>query len=394
MTGVVIASAARTAIGSYGKSLKDVPATELGVTAAKAAIERSGLKPEQIEHVVIGNVIHSNTNDIYMSRVVGVGAGIPIETPALTVNRLCGSGVQSIVTATMHIQTGDVEVALAGGAESMSQAPYWVPTGRWGARLGPSEYVDPVVGALQDPFKKNHMGVTAENLSTRDSISREDQDAFALRSHQRAAAARAAGKFADEIAPHTIPSRRGDVVFDTDEHIREDISLEGLAKLKPAFKKDGTVTAGNASGLNDAGAAVTLLSADKAAELGTPVLAKVLGYAVTGVDPDIMGIGPVTAIQKVLGRTGVALEDIGVIELNEAFAAQALAVTRQLGLDDEDPRVNPNGGAIALGHPIGASGTAITVKALSELARTGERYALVSLCIGGGQGIALLLEKP
>ncbi|MCK9249630.1 MAG: beta-ketothiolase BktB [Solirubrobacteraceae bacterium] len=394
MTGVVIASAARTAIGSYGKSLKDVPATELGTTAARAAVERAGLEPGQIEHVVFGNVIHSTTNDIYMSRVVGVNAGIPIESPALTVNRLCGSGVQSIITATMHIQTGDVDVALAGGAESMSQAPYWVPTGRWGARLGAGEYVDPVVGTLQDPFKKNHMGITAENLADRDTITREDQDAFALRSHQRAAAARAAGKFADEITPVVIKTRKGEVVFDTDEHIREDVTLEGLAKLGPAFRKGGTVTAGNASGLNDAGAAVTLLSADKAAQLGTPVLAKIVGYAITGVEPDIMGIGPVSAVRKVLDRTGVSLDDVGIIELNEAFAAQSLAVTRALGFADDDSRVNPNGGAIALGHPIAATGSAITVKALSEMARTGERYALVTLCIGGGQGIALLLEKP
>ncbi|MDO9407617.1 beta-ketothiolase BktB [Patulibacter sp.] len=394
MTGVVIASAARTAIGSYGKSLKDVPATELGVTATKAALERSGLQPEQIEHVVFGSVIHTNTNDMYMGRVVSVNSGIPIETPAFTVNRLCGSGVQSIITATMHIQTGDVETAIAGGAESMSQAPYWIPSARWGARMGPGKMVDPVVGSLNDPFKTIHMGVTAENLAERDTISREDQDAFALRSHQRAAAAREAGKFADDIAPVVIKTRKGEVVFDQDEHIRPDISLEALAKLKPAFKPDGTVTAGNASGLNDAGAAIVLLSADKAKELGTPVRAKVVGYAITGVDPNIMGIGPVTAINKLLGRTGVKLEDIGVIELNEAFAAQALAVTRELGLDDEDPRVNPNGGAIAIGHPIGASGTAITVKAIGEMERTGERYGLVSLCIGGGQGIALLLEKP
>ena len=393
MTGVVIASAARTAIGSYGKSLKDVPATELGVTAAKAALERSGLSPEQIDHVVFGNVIHSDTNDMYMARVVSINAGLPIETPALTVNRLCGSGAQSIVTAAMHIQTGESETAIAGGAESMSQAPYWVPSARWGARMGPGQLTDPVVGALNDPFRKIHMGVTAENLSERDTISREDQDAFAFQSHQRAAAARAAGKFADEITPVTIKTRKGEVVFDTDEHIREDISIEGLAKLKPAFKPDGTVTAGNASGLNDAGAAVVLLSEAKAQELGTPVRAKLLGYGITGVDPNIMGIGPVTAIQKTLKKTGVALEDVGVIELNEAFAAQSLAVTRELGLADDDPRVNPNGGAIALGHPIGASGTAITVKAISELERTGERYALVSLCIGGGQGIALLLER-
>jgi acetyl-CoA C-acetyltransferase len=395
MTGVVIASAARTAIGSYGKSLKDVPATELGRIAAEAAVERSGLAPEQIEHVVVGNVIHSDTNDMYMARVVSVTAGIPIETPALTVNRLCGSGVQSIITAAMHIQTGDVDVALAGGAESMSQAPYWVPEARWGAKMGPGKLVDPVVGGLTDPFRKIHMGVTAENLSERDTISREDQDQFALRSHQKAAAARDAGKFADDIVPVTIKTRKGETVFDTDEHIRGDISLEALAKLKPAFKReDGTVTAGNASGLNDAGAAVVLLSAEKAQELGTPVRAKIVGYATTGVDPSIMGIGPVTAIRKVLDRTGVALEDIGVIELNEAFAAQSLAVMRELGMADDDPRVNPNGGAIALGHPIGASGTAITVKALGEMERTGERYGLVSLCIGGGQGIALLLEKP
>lgn len=394
MTGVVIASAARTAIGSYGKSLKDVPATQLGATAAKAAIERAGLQPEQIEHVVIGNVIHSSTDDMYMARVVGITAGIPQETPALTVNRLCGSGVQSIVTATMHIQTGDVDVALAGGAESMSQAPYWIPDGRWGARMGPSKLVDPVVGGLTDPFRKIHMGVTAENLSTRDTISREDQDAFALRSHQKAAAARAEGRFAEQIVPVTIETRKGEVVFDQDEHIREDISLEALAKLKPAFKReDGTVTAGNASGLNDAGAAVVLLSEAKAAELGVAVRAKILGYAVTGVDPNIMGIGPVTAIRKVLDRTGVKLEDVGVIELNEAFAAQSLAVTRELGLADDDPRVNPNGGAIALGHPIGASGTVITAKALAELERADERYGLVSLCIGGGQGIALLVER-
>ncbi|WP_040600121.1 beta-ketothiolase BktB [Patulibacter medicamentivorans] len=394
MTGVVIASAARTAIGSYGKSLKDVPATELGVTAAKAAIERAGLEPGQIEHVVFGNVIHSSTDDMYMSRVVSINAGIPQETPALTVNRLCGSGVQSIVTAAMHIQTGDVDVALAGGAESMSQAPYWIPNARWGAKMGPSPMVDPVVGGLTDPFRKIHMGVTAENLSVRDAISREDQDAFAYRSHQKAAAAREAGRFADQIAPVVIKTRKGEVVFDADEHIRPDISLEGLAKLKPAFKReDGTVTAGNASGLNDAGAAVTLLSEAKAAELGIAPKAKILGYAVTGVDPNIMGIGPVTAIRKVLDRTGVALDDIAVIELNEAFAAQSLAVTRELGLADDDARVNPNGGAIALGHPIGASGTAITVKAISELHRTGSQYGLISLCIGGGQGIALLIER-
>lgn len=394
MTGVVILSAARTAIGSYGQSLKDVAATELGITAAKAAIERAGLSPDQIEHTVFGNVIHSNTDDMYMGRVVSIGAGVPQETPALTVNRLCGSGVQSIVTATMHIQTGDADVVLAGGAESMSQVPYWNPTGRWGARLGETKQIDPVVGGLTDPFRKIHMGVTAENLSVRDTISREDQDLFAMRSHQKAAAARSEGRFDEQIVPVTIKTRKGEVVFDRDEHIREDISLEALAKLKPAFKReDGTVTAGNASGLNDAGAAVVLASESKAAELGAKPVAKILGSAVTGVDPNIMGIGPVTAIRKVLDRTGIALDDIAVIELNEAFAAQSLAVTRELGLADDDPRVNPNGGAIAMGHPIGASGTAITVKAIAELQRTGAQYGLISLCIGGGQGIALLIER-
>lgn len=394
MTGVVITSGARTPIGSYGKSLKDVPAAELGVTAAKAAIERSGISADAIEHVVMGNVIHSSTRDMYMGRVVSIGAGIPQSTPAFTINRLCGSGVQSIITATMHIQTGDAETALAGGAESMSQAPYWNPSGRWGARMGDTTQVDPVVGALTDPFHTIHMGVTAENLSTRDTISREDQDLFAYNSHRKAAAARAEGRFAEQIAPVTLKSRKGDIVFDADEHIREDISVESLAKLKPAFKReDGTVTAGNASGLNDAGAAVVLMSEAKASELGAAPLAKVVGYAITGVDPKIMGIGPVTAIQKVLQRTGVSLDDIGVIELNEAFAAQSLAVMRELGMADDDPRVNPNGGAIALGHPIGASGTAITVKALYEMQRTASQYGLISLCIGGGQGIALLLER-
>ncbi len=394
MTGVVILSSARTAIGSYGKGLKDVAATELGATAAKAAIERAGLQPDQIEHTIFGNVIHSNTDDMYMGRVVSIKAGVPKETPAFTVNRLCGSGVQSIITGAMHIQTGDAGVVLAGGAESMSQAPYWNPSGRWGARLGDTGQVDPVVGGLTDPFKKIHMGITAENLSERDTISREDQDKFAFASHQKAAAARREGRFEEQIVPVMLKTRKGEVAFDQDEHIREDISLESLGKLKPAFKReDGTVTAGNASGLNDAGAAVVLASEAKAAELGATPVAKILGYAVTGVDPSIMGIGPVTAINKVLERTGIKLEDVDVIELNEAFAAQSLAVTRELGLADDDARVNPNGGAIALGHPIGASGTAITVKAIAELQRTGGKLGLISLCIGGGQGIALLIER-
>ncbi|MDO8185484.1 beta-ketothiolase BktB [Conexibacter sp. JD483] len=393
MTEVVIASAARTAVGGYGKSLKDVPPNELGAIAARAALERAGLQPEQVEHVVFGNVIHTEPRDMYMARVVGMMAGLPKETPAFTVNRLCGTGVQAIVSATQAIQSGDVEVALAGGCESMSRGPYWLPAGRWGARMGETTVTDPVSGALTDPFNDILMGVTAENLAEKHGITREEQDAFAVESHRRAAAARDAGKFVDEIVPVVLKTRKGEIEFKVDEHIRDDASLESMAKLKPVFKRDGgTVTAGNASGMNDAGAATVLLSAEKAAELGAPVRARILGYASCGVDPKIMGIGPVPAIRKVLDRTGVSLDQIGVFELNEAFAAQALAVVKELDLDPA--KVNPNGGAVGLGHPISATGAVITTKAISELEREGHDYAIVSLCIGGGQGIALLLGKP
>ncbi len=393
MTDVVIASAARTAVGSYGKSLRDVPPSELGATAARAAIERAGIAPEQVEHVVFGNVIHTEPKDMYMARVVGIAAGIPRETPAFTVNRLCGTGVQAIVSATQAIQSGDVSVALAGGAESMSRGPYWMGAARWGARMGETTMTDPVSGALTDPFAEILMGVTAENLAERDSISREDQDAFAAESHRRAHVAQEAGYFDEQIVPVGLSSKRGSSEFTADEHIRPDTTLESLAKLKPVFKRDGgTVTAGNASGMNDAGAALVLLSADRAAELGTTVRARILAYASGGVDPAVMGIGPVPAVKKVLDRSGVSLDQIGVIELNEAFAAQALAVIRELELDPA--KVNPNGGAIALGHPISATGAAITAKAIAELERADHDYALVTLCIGGGQGIALLLGKP
>lgn len=393
MTDVVIASAARTAVGGYGKSLKDVPPNELGAVAARAALERAGLAPEQVEHVVFGNVIHTEPRDMYMARVVGIKAGIPKETPAFTVNRLCGTGVQAIVSATQAIQSGDVDVALAGGCESMSRGPYWLPSGRWGARMGETTVTDPVSGALTDPFNDILMGVTAENLAERGSITREQQDAFAVESHRRAAAARDAGKFVDEIVPVVVKTRKGEVEFKVDEHIRDDASLESMAKLKPVFKRDGgTVTAGNASGMNDAGAATVLLSASKAQELGTPVRARILGYATCGVDPKIMGIGPVPAIRKVLDRAGLTLDQIGVFELNEAFAAQALAVMQDLDLDPA--KVNPNGGAVGLGHPISATGAVITTKAISEMEREGHEYGIVSLCIGGGQGIALLLGKP
>ncbi len=395
MTNVVISSAARTAIGGYGKSLKDVPPTELGAIAARGAIERAGIGADQVEHVVFGNVIHTQPADMYMARVVGMEAGIPKETPAYTVNRLCGTGVQAIVTATQTIQTGEATVALAGGAESMSRGPYWVDNARWGAKMGPSQMTDPVMGGLTDPFNRILMGVTAENLAEKHSITRERQDAFAVASHQKASAAQADGRFDGSIVGVPVKVKRELVDFLKDEHIRHDASVESMGALRPAFKKGegGTVTAGNASGMNDAGAAVILMDADRAKELGAPVRAKILGYGTCGVDPKIMGIGPVPAIQKVLGRTGVTLDQIGVIELNEAFAAQSLAVMIELDLDDEDPRVNPNGGAIALGHPIGASGTVITAKALDEMERGGHEFGLVSLCIGGGQGIAMLLQR-
>ncbi len=392
MTNVVISSAARTAIGSYGKSLKGVKATDLGATAAIAALERAGLQPDQVDHVVFGNVIHTAPEDMYMARVVGMKAGIPKETPAFTVNRLCGTGVQAIVSAAQGIQSGDVSVALAGGAESMSRGPYWMPDARWGARMGETRMVDPVMGGLTDPFHEVLMGVTAENLAERHSISREEQDSFAVESHRRAKAAQDAGRFDDEVVPVPVRVKKEMVEFTRDEHIRPDASLEAMAKLPPVFKKEGgTVTAGNASGMNDAGAAVVLMSDEKAEQLGAPVRARVLAYASCGVDPEVMGIGPVPAVRKVLERSGRSLDEVDVIELNEAFAAQALAVMKELELDPA--RVNPNGGAIALGHPIGATGAAITTKILSEMEREGHELGLVTLCIGGGQGIALLLGR-
>jgi acetyl-CoA C-acetyltransferase len=392
LTNVVISSAARTAIGSYGKSLAGVSPSDLGATAARAAIERSGLKPEQIEHVVFGNVIHTETADAYMARVVGMKAGVPKETPAFTVNRLCGTGVQALVSACQAIQTGDASVTLAGGAESMSRAPMWMTQGRWGSKMGPAPIVDPVQGALTDPFHDIKMGVTAENLAERMGISREEQDAFAVESHQRAGRAQADGRFDDEVVGVDVRLKRDTVTFDKDEHIRHEVDQAGMAKLPTIFKKEGgTVTAGNASGMNDAGAALVLLSDEKAAELGAPVRARILSYASCGVDPEVMGIGPVPAVRKALDRAGVALDDIGVIELNEAFAAQALAVIKDLDLDPA--RVNPNGGAIALGHPIAATGAAITAKCLSEMEREDHKYGLVTLCIGGGQGIAMLLGR-
>ena len=392
MTDIVISSAARTAVGSYGKSLKAVPPTRLGTIAATAAMERAQIDPSEVDHVVFGNVIHTDTRDPYMARVVGIESGVPKEKPAFTVNRLCGTGVQAIISAAQSIATGDSDVALAGGAESMSRAPYWMPDARWGSKMGPAPVQDPVMGSLTDPFHDILMGVTAENLAQRMDISREDQDAFAVESHRRAQAAREAGRFDAEIVGVPVKVKKETVEFLRDEHIREDVDAAAMGKLKPVFAKDGgTVTAGNASGMNDAGAAVVLMSADKAKALGAPVRARILSWGISGCDPEIMGIGPVPAVRIAMEKAGRSLDEVGVIELNEAFAAQALAVIRDRGLDEA--KVNPNGGAIALGHPIAATGALITAKCMGEMEREGHELGLVTLCIGGGQGIALLLEN-
>ena len=391
MSSVVISSAARTAIGSFGRSLCDVPPTELGATAARAAIDRAGLDPEQVEQVVFGNVIHTSPEDHYLARVVGINAGIPKESPAMTLNRLCGSGLQAIVTAAQTIQTGDADVVLAGGAESMSRGAYWVENARWGARMGETALVDSVVGALTDPFDRIHMGVTAENLAKSHGISREAQDEFAVESHHRATAAIEAGRFDEEIVPVEVKTRKGTVEFKRDEHARPDISLEALGKLKPAFDAGGTVTAGNASGVNDAAAAVVVMSEERAEQLGAPVRGRIVSYAVCGVEPATMGIGPVPAVRKALERAGKTLDEVDVIELNEAFAAQSLAVLKDLELDTV--RVNPNGGAIGLGHPVAATGAILMTKILNEMEREGHQLGLVTLCIGGGQGIAMLIER-
>jgi acetyl-CoA C-acetyltransferase len=388
---VVITSSARTAVGRYGGGLRDVPPTELGAITARAALERSNVEPEQVDQVVFGNVIHSAPEDMYLARVVGIKAGLPKEVPAFTVNRLCGTGVQAIVSAAQTIATGEAEVTLAGGAESMSRGPYWVPDARWGARMGDTSVLDPVVGGLTDPFNDIHMGVTAENLAESHSISREEQDEFSVESHRRAAVAQEQGLFDSEIVPVELKSKKGTTEFTKDEHVRPEASLESMAELKPVFKPNGTVTAGNASGMNDAGAAVVLMSADRARSLGAPVKARILSYAYCGVDPKLMGIGPVPAVKRALDRAGKSIDEVDVIELNEAFAAQSLAVIKDLGLDRE--KVNPNGGAIALGHPIAATGAVITAKILHEMERRDHKLGLVTLCIGGGQGIAMLLAR-
>jgi acetyl-CoA C-acetyltransferase len=388
---VVVVSGVRTGIGDYGGALKEVPATQLGAVAIKEALNRSGVDPATVGHVVMGSVIHGEARDMYLSRVAALDAGLPVGTPCLTVNRLCGSGLQAIVSAAQHILLGDVEVAVGGGAESMSRAAYFLPAGRWGQRMGDAAVVDAMTAALHDPFGHGHMGVTAENIAAKYGFTREAQDAFALESHQRAARALGAGYFKGQVVPIELKTRKGTAQFASDDHVRKDLKAEDLAKLKAVFKKDGTVTAGNASGINDAGAAVVLMEAKAAERAGAKVMARMLGYAHAGVEPQVMGLGPIPAVKRVFEKTGLKPADMDVVESNEAFAAQAMAVTRDLGLDPA--KVNPNGGAVALGHPIGATGAILTVKALYELQRTQKRYALVTMCIGGGQGIAAIFER-
>jgi len=389
---VVIVGAARTAIGTFGGSLKDFSACDLGAIAVKEAFARAKVDPAQAGQIVMGNVIHCEPRDMYVSRVVGINAGMAKESAALTLNRLCGSGLQAIVTAANAIQLGDTDIAVGGGVETMSRAPYSAQTARWGQRMGDFKMIDMMVGALSDPFGAGHMGITAENVAAQYGISREEQDEFAVNSQKKALAAIAAGHFKSQIVPVEIQGRKGTVVFDTDEHPKAETSLESLAKLKPAFKKEGgSVTAGNASGLNDGAAACVLMEAGAASRAGLQPMARLVSYAVAGVEPSIMGTGPIPAVQLALKRAGLSLNDMDVIESNEAFAAQSLGVCR--GLDLDPARTNPNGGAIALGHPLGASGTIITVKCLYELIRTGKRYGLITMCIGGGQGIAAVIER-
>ena len=392
MEDVFVLSAVRTPIGKYGGGLSTVPPCDLAASVVREAVSRAGVSADDVGHIVFGNVIHSEVRDMYISRVAALDGGLPVGTPALTVNRLCGSGMQAIVSAAQAIMLGDCEVAVAGGAESMSRAPYWLPGLRWGQRMNDGVATDPMVGALTDPFDGCHMGVTAENVAADFGVSRADQDALAAESHRRAAAATAAGYFKEQILPIEIPGKKGKTtVVDTDEHIRADVSLEDMARLRPAFAKDGTVTAGNASGINDAAAAVVLASESFVSSNGFTPLGRLVGYGHAGVEPRIMGMGPVPATRKVLDRTGLKVDEIDVFEVNEAFAAQALAVARELDLPPE--RTNPNGSGISLGHPVGASGAILVVKSLYELKRTGGRYALNTMCIGGGQGIATIFER-
>jgi acetyl-CoA C-acetyltransferase len=388
---VVVISGVRTAIGAYGGALKELAATRLGAVAIREAVARAKVDPARVGHVVMGSVIHGEAKDMYLSRVAAIEAGMPVGTPCLTVNRLCGSGLQSIVSASQHILLGDCDVAVAGGAESMSRAAYFLPAGRWGQRMGDATVIDAMSGALHDPFGHGHMGVTAENIAAKYGFTRDQQDEFALASHRKAAKAMEAGHFKSQIVPIELKTRKGVEQFAADEHVRKDVKPEDMAKLKTVFKKDGTVTAGNASGINDAAAALVLMEMNTARNSNAKPLARLVAYAHAGVEPQLMGLGPIPAVKRVFEKSGLKPADMDVIESNEAFAVQAMAVTKDLGLDPA--KVNPNGGAVALGHPIGATGSILTVKALYELERTQKRYALVTMCIGGGQGIAAIFER-
>ncbi len=390
MTDIVILSGARTAIGTFGGKLAATPPIRLGAEVTKAALSRAGVEGAQIGHVVFGHVINTEPRDMYLSRVAAMDAGIPDTAPAMNVNRLCGSGAQAIVSATQSLMLGDADFAVAGGAESMSRSPYAMPVARWGQKMGDAKVMDMMLGALNCPFGTGHMGITAENVAAEHDVTREQQDEFALVSQTRAAAAIEAGYFKEQIVPVEVKVKRDMVPFDTDEHPKA-TTAEALAGLRTVFQKDGTVTAGNASGINDGAAALVLARAEAAQAAGLKPRARILGYAHAGVRPQVMGIGPVPAVENLLAKTGLSVTDFDVIESNEAFAAQALAVNKGLGLDPA--KVNPNGGAIALGHPVGATGAIITVKALYELERIGGSKALITMCIGGGQGIAIAIER-
>jgi acetyl-CoA C-acetyltransferase len=387
---VVIASGVRTAIGDFGGTLAEVSPCELAASVAREAIARAGISAADIEQTVFGNVIHTAPEDMYLSRVAAIGAGVPETAPALTLNRLCGSGLQAVVTATEAILLGNADIVLAGGSENMSRAGHLLTQARSGQKMGDVIATDMMVGALTDPFGNGHMGITAENVAERGNIDRQAQDAFALESHRRAARAMADGRFTEQILPLTVTKGRKEVIFDKDEHVRANVTSEDLAKLRPAFRKDGTVTAGNSSGLNDAAAALVLMEESVAAARGLKPLASVVAYGLGGVAPDVMGLGPVPAVKQALARAGLTVSDLDVIESNEAFAAQACAVANELNFPAD--KTNPNGGAVALGHPIGASGAIILIKLIYELRRTGGRYGLATMCIGGGQGIAVVVE--
>ncbi len=388
---IFIVSAARTAIGSYGGSLKDIPLAQLATTVVSAALERGKVAPGDVGHLVMGNVVPSEPQDAYLSRVAAVNAGIPVTTPAFNVNRLCGSGLQAIVSALQGLQLGDAELAVAAGAESMSRGPYMLPAARWGARMGDFQAIDYTLGVLHDPFQRIHMGLTAENVADREGITRQMQDELAAESHRRAAAAIQDGRFVEQIVPIKIPQRKGELSFQQDEHVRAETTVEQLARMKPAFKPEGSVTAGNASGINDGAAAVVLATQQAVRDHQLAPMARIVSYGLAGVEPGVMGLGPIPASRIALQRAGLTVDQLDLVESNEAFAAQACAVSR--GLDLDPKIVNPNGSGISLGHPIAATGAVMATKAVYELRRMQGRYALLTMCIGGGQGIALVIER-